>query len=125
MEHKPCGLLSDTYIASDFIAADSVLAIANQPSSGKPLIQPERTILKDSSDLHTELTLRMASLALPYAARRNKAHLVRPASRTGHPVRPASLSQVSQAVIGVGEVDNRVFKIGRFVRHERIIEDLI
>jgi hypothetical protein len=40
------------------------------------------------------------------------------------PLGQRSHDQIIQAVIGIGEVDNRVFESGWFVRHELTIEDL-
>ena len=39
MIEKPCGLLSDPQIASDFARTDSVLAVHDEPQRSKPLIE--------------------------------------------------------------------------------------
>ena len=46
-----------------FIAGDAVLAIAEQPHGGKPLLKADRRILKDGPDLERELLLWMLAVA--------------------------------------------------------------
>ena len=58
VQHEPCGLLSDSQSAADFVGADSVLAVGKHPSSSKPLVQGDRAILENGSDLDRELALR-------------------------------------------------------------------
>src|SRR5262245_55699101 len=66
VEHEPSGLLSDTKSAVDFVRTNAVLRAADQPHSGKPLRQRNRTLFKDRSSLHRKLFL--AIKAFPYAA---------------------------------------------------------
>ena len=49
--------LGDAEIAADFVAGNTVLAVHEQPHCSEPLVQTERRILKDSSDLDGELRL--------------------------------------------------------------------
>ena len=98
-----------------------VLAIGNQPDRRKPFVQPEWRVFEDSSNLHAELTFRMASLALPDAARRDKTDLLRTTTRANDAPRPATRNQVIQAVIRIGEIDNRFSKGGGFLCHDRTL----
>src|SRR5437762_9236862 len=65
VHHEPCRLLSNADGTMYFIGTHPILAIAEHPNSGKPLIQTERRILKDGSNLGRELTLGVHALALP------------------------------------------------------------
>ena len=42
MEHEPRGLLRDAERPSEFVRADPVLGVGDQPHGGKPLVEPER-----------------------------------------------------------------------------------
>ncbi len=57
VHHEPCGLLSDSESASDFVGTDSVLGVHDEPNGNHPLVHAERGILKDSSNLDGELFL--------------------------------------------------------------------
>jgi hypothetical protein len=100
VQHEPCRLLSNTERPHDFVATDAVFAIGNHPDSGKPLIKPNRRIFKDSPDLDRELRLGVASLALPYATRRNESNIGATAGRASNRVWPTPRHQISNAVIG-------------------------
>src|SRR5581483_11615746 len=65
MQHEPCALLSNAKVACNFVAADSVLAVSQHPSCGQPLIQTNRRIFVDGSNLYGEFALRMMASALP------------------------------------------------------------
>ena len=78
VHHEPCRLLSDAEVAGDFATTDSILAVNQQPETSHPLVHPEWTVLKNSSDFHCELFL--AALAEPDAASRDKRMLVRAAT---------------------------------------------
>src|ERR1035437_9470006 len=105
MKHEPCGFLSNTDGAVNLPRANPVLAICDHPDSRKPLVQPERRVFENSSDLDAELRFWVPSLALPDAARRDKADLLRTTSRANDAPRPATRNQVIQAVIRIGEID--------------------
>ena len=66
-EHEPRGLLGDAKRAGQFVAADAVLAVGEQPERGKPLLKADGGILKDGSDLERELRLWVLGVALPTA----------------------------------------------------------
>jgi len=89
LEHKPCGFLADADGAVKFVTGEAVLAIRQLPHSKQPLIQSDSGVLEDGSDLDGELSLRMASLALPEAPRFQKANLLGPAGRAYNAVLPA------------------------------------
>jgi len=118
VEHEPCGFLSNTDGAVNLPRANPVLTICDHPDSRKPLIQPERRVLENSSDLDAELRFWVPSLALPKAARRNKTHVFGAASRTNDALPPAACNQIIQAVVGIGEIDNCFSKSGGFLCHE-------
>ncbi len=106
MEHEPCSLLSNAEGTSDFVAADAILGVGDDPDSGKPLLKAKRRILEDGSYLGGELPLGVGALALPLPLSRQKGHISASASGASNPVGPATLSHIFQAVIGIGEVDN-------------------
>jgi hypothetical protein len=121
-EHEPCSLLTNPQIACNLVAADSVLAIREQPNSREPFIKAERGILENSPYFYRELALWMLDGALPYLAFRNVPRLTLAASWAGYDaIRPAPRYQVVKAIVGVGEIDNRIFEIGWFVAHKSIL----
>jgi hypothetical protein len=78
VEHEPGGLLGDVKRPAQLVARDTVLAIGDQPDSGKPLVEADRRILKDGPDLDRELLL--AALALPNPSGANERVFAMPAS---------------------------------------------
>ena len=99
--------------AVKFPGTDSVLVIADHPKSREPLIQTERRIFKDRSNLDTELRKRVAGLALPNAAGSNKTDVGRAATRAdNNTVRPPTRRKIRKAIVRSGEVDNRFLKGG-------------
>lgn len=107
MKHEPCRLLSDTESAGHFVGANPVLAVGQHPSCGQPLVQADRRILEDGSNLDGELPLGMMARALPDAAGLVERDFSRPASRADNPIRPATRNKVIEAVIRIREVNNR------------------
>lgn len=106
MEHEPSGFLCDTESAVNFPRANTILAVGNHPDRGKPLVQTERAILKNGSDLDGELPPRMLHLAFPNSASRNESHIGASASRTRDAIGPAALNDVVKAVVRIGEIFN-------------------
>jgi hypothetical protein len=106
MQHEPSGFLSDAQITRNLATADSVLAVGKQPHCREPLVQTERRILADSSDLDGELASRMMARTLPSAASAIEgADILRPTSRANdNPIRPAADGQILNANVGVREV---------------------
>jgi hypothetical protein len=108
MEHEPSSFLTDSECPMEFPGGDPVLGISKQPHGWKPLVQAERRVLKDGSDLDGELALWVVTTALPAIVLVGKRHLCATAGRALHyAVRPAFRYQIGQAVFGIGEVNNR------------------
>jgi hypothetical protein len=126
VKHEPCRLLSDLHVSRNLVAADSVLAVGDQPSCGEPFVQRNRGIFHHSSNLDGELTLRMMSAALPEAAIRIELNALRTAGRTGDlAIGPASDREIVDAVVGIREVDDWLLKAlwfghGRFLHDEKV-----
>src|SRR5437868_4002970 len=104
VEHEPCRLLSNLQIAGDFVAADSVLAVDDQPNRGEPLVQSDCGIFHHTSDLDGELPFRVMSGTLPSSPIRVVLHLVRAASRTDDAFGPSADSEIVNAVVRVREI---------------------
>jgi hypothetical protein len=104
VEHEPCGFLSDTDGAMDFVGANAVLGIGNHPDSSQPLIQSNRAILKDGSHLDGELPLSVFLFALPKTASRDEPDINTAASGAGYSIRPAEFDHEVKADIRVREV---------------------
>jgi len=105
MQHEPCRLLSHADRAVEFIAGDSVLAIADHPDRCHPLVQTDWGILKDRADLDGELLL--AAVAEPKPTGLHKRVGVRPATRASNLlVRPAERLRVFKSAVRVREVND-------------------
>src|SRR5438445_13346006 len=61
MQHKPCGLLSDSQSTANLMTTDSVFAVGQHPHCWHPLLQGDRRILENSSQLDGELTTAFAA----------------------------------------------------------------
>jgi hypothetical protein len=68
MKHEPRRLLRDAKSARQFIRANSILAIRQQPHGREPLLMRNRGILEYRPDLERELRTRMLAVALPAAS---------------------------------------------------------
>ena len=79
MQHEPCALLCNANCAMDFIAAHAILAIADHPDRGHPLVERDRRIFKNRADLDCELLL--ASVAEPELTSLHKRIALRTATR--------------------------------------------
>src|ERR1700687_5013563 len=88
MKHEPCGLLGNVQIARHFVAANSILAINDQPHSYQPLVERKRTIFEDRADLDRELALGVIVLTLPQTAGFQKARFFTTAVWTNDATRP-------------------------------------
>src|SRR5205814_3612881 len=51
MEHEPCGLLSHANRARQFVAADPVLRIGDEPHGDEPLVEADGAVFHDGADL--------------------------------------------------------------------------
>jgi hypothetical protein len=94
----------------DFVRANAVLATGNHPDRNEPLIQAERRVFKDRSDLSGKLALGVCALALPFALLRKKRNVITSTSRTNDAIRPAASDQIRKAIIGIVEEYNRFLK---------------
>src|SRR5439155_1160317 len=65
LQHEPCGFLSYTKRAMQFVGTNTVLAIGRQPHCGQPLIKTNRGIFKDRSNFGRKLLLWVWRPALP------------------------------------------------------------
>src|SRR6185437_1224729 len=113
LKHEPCGLLSDSQRVGNFHAANTVLAVNNHPASGHPLVESKSRILKDRSNLKSELLL--ASVAEPNAPRLDERVLGLATSRASDlPSRPAQLHSVFKSALRIGEVNDGLLKRSRY-----------
>lgn len=117
MQHEPRSLLCDTKRTMNFPRTDTVLAVSNHPHYGKPLVQPERRILKDGPSLDAELGLWMAGLTLPQTPGRNKGHVASPASWAHNTIWPPTGNQIGKAVVGIREIPDGLGQRLRFACH--------
>src|SRR5258708_4947529 len=56
LKHEPCRLLSNANISRNLVTGHAVFAIGEHPRRSEPLIQRDRRILINRSDLDGELT---------------------------------------------------------------------
>ncbi len=110
MKQEPCGFLGDAEGARNLARTDAVLGADNDPDSGKPLVPAKCGILKDGSNLRSELPLCVCALALPFFLGGEIAHISASASGTYKTVRPAVGNDVAKAVIGIGKINNGLLK---------------
>src|SRR5581483_3182975 len=80
LKHEPCRLLSYTQGSSDLSAGDSVLAIADHPKCGHPLVEGERRVLENRPNFERELLI--ASTAKPNLASLDEVVSIRLAAGT-------------------------------------------
>ena len=117
MQHEPGGFLSDAKRPVKFPRRDTVAIAGNHPHGGKPLFQAKRRVFEDGPKLDRELSLWMASLALEHPARLDEADILRSACGADYTVRPTTVLEVVQAVVGVGKVLNSFEKSAGLVHH--------
>lgn len=107
MEHEPRGLLGDAECASYFVGTDSVLAVGNHPNGDEPLVERNRGILHDGSDLDGKLPMVMDALALPLPLILEEHSVLTTTGRAGDfAIGPSQLDHEFEAVVGVCEVDD-------------------
>jgi len=119
LKHEPSGLLANADSAVNLIGRNSILAVGELPHGEQPLVQADRRVLKDRADLDGELSLGMSGLALPEVPGRQETDVVRAAGRTDHlAVLPAPRREISDAVLGIGEVSDCFLKGSWFGCHD-------
>jgi hypothetical protein len=109
VQHEPRGLLGHSKCFRNFATAHTVLAVEYQPHCRKPLVQAQRRILKDGSNLRRELPSWMADAALPAQLILQKSDAGATAPWADNAVLPlrATGDKVAQAVILIREVQDR------------------
>lgn len=118
MVHEPCGLLRDSETARNFVTADSVLAIGDQPHCSEPLIETDWRVLEDGSDLERELCALVFRVAFPQPRSLKIRDMIRVAGwATDLTVWPAHRDHEVFAVVPVREVLNRLLECARIFRH--------
>jgi hypothetical protein len=110
----------------NLVAADSVLAVGDHPHSHQPLIEADRRVFKDCSDLDGELAFGMPSLALPYPASWKVFGIGTSAGRANYvTIGPALSHEEGHAVVGVCEVGDGIMQGFRPSVHEVIMKGKI
>jgi hypothetical protein len=107
MQQEPSRLLGDSQVAGHLAGANAVLAISNHPHRHQPLVQRDRRLIENGSDLDGELLAAIRSLALPNTAGLQEHWFLRFAIRTGNALGPALGRKVVQSVVWIVEVNNR------------------
>src|SRR5207244_1505536 len=90
--------------------AFAILVVRHHPNGGKPLLQSDRRVLKDSPDLDRKLLMAVRCPALPDASAGEKCNFTRAATRALHAIRPAQVTQKAEAGIGILKVFDRFKK---------------
>jgi hypothetical protein len=105
VEHEPCAFLRNLHIPRDFVAADSVLAVSEEPGCGEPLVKADGGVFHHSSNLDGEFSLGMMAGASPSPAMCPVINLFVSASRALYDtIRPTLGHKMRNAIIGIGEV---------------------
>jgi hypothetical protein len=111
VHHVPSRFLADAEVAADFVAADAILAVADQPSGCQPLIQAKGRVLEDGSGLQGELRALVSAVALPQPRICQPYHVIRAAVGAFYDaIRPAQARHKGFAVLKISEVLNRFLK---------------
>jgi hypothetical protein len=112
VEHEPCTLLSDSESAGHLAGTNAVLAVAENPISAHPLVESERAVLEDRSNLEAELLL--ATSAEPNPAGLDEGVLLRPATRAANnTIREPQIERVLKGAERIAEVDDCVLQCVR------------
>ena len=107
MQHEPSGLLRNANRTAQLVRTDSVFRIGNQPKGGQPLIQRDRRILQNGSDLDGKLLLFVLRLAFPNLARGQKENVFgTTAGAFDNAIRPTNRLQKIERMIVVGKILN-------------------
>src|SRR5271157_2681698 len=108
VQHEPSGLLSHPKRLRNFATANTVLAVEYQPHCRKPLVQTERRILEDGSNLHRKLPPWMTDATLPAQLILQEANAGTPAPWADDAVLPlrATGDKIAQAVLLIREVQD-------------------
>jgi hypothetical protein len=111
VKHEPSGFLSDTQRPGNFAGTDTILGIGDEPHTGEPLLQTQRGVFEDSSNLRGKLPLGMGALALPLFLSGEEGYVL---AATGwandNTIGPSLHSHEFKAVIDIGEVNDCLLK---------------
>lgn len=120
VDHKPRGFLRDADGSVDFVRTNPVFAIGDHPNRHQPLIQTERGILEDGSDLDRKLSALMLALALPLLLLGKERNVCAATSRTDNAIGPSAGHKVINAVLRIREIYDCRLQCFRvcFVRHD-------
>jgi hypothetical protein len=124
LKHKPTRLLGDLDGAGYFVRTDAVLAVRQHPHREQPLVQADRGVLENGSDLDAELRPGMPALALPDAPCGHKGDIRTSAGRADYAVFPAPNAKEANAVINVGKIDDCFLKRLWFGCHKPIMRQV-
>src|SRR5262249_44287802 len=83
-QHEPRGFLGYAKGARQFVAADAVLAVGEQPEGREPLLQTDGGVFEDGPDLEGELRAGMLRVALVAPLSLQIGDVVGPAGRAGY-----------------------------------------
>lgn len=114
MIHEPRRLLRDLDSSVNLVRIHAVFAVHNLPHGKQPLVQAQRRVFKDRSSLGGKLPQGVLAATLPTVVLSLEQNLRASATRTGNAVRPPMRDKILTAIIGAGEVENRILKRVRF-----------
>jgi hypothetical protein len=113
VQHEPRGFLSHANGAMQFVAGDSILAVADHPYCRHPLIEANRRILEYRSNLGRELLF--AAIAKPELTSLNKRIALGFAARANNlAICPAEKLRIFKCASSVREVNHCLLKSYRF-----------
>jgi hypothetical protein len=102
MKQEPRAFLSDANAPVNLTRANAVLGVNDQPNSSQPLVEADRAILHDGSQLDAKMLF--ASLANPNAASLNKRVRVAITAGASDAIRPADRNHAAKRGVWIGEV---------------------
>lgn len=104
-KHEPRGFLGDAQTPRHFVGADAVLGIGQHPDRGKPLVQPERRVLKDCPELNRELLAAGAAFPDPASLEEHRVGRVTVGAHDAR--RPAQELKELERDVRVSEITDR------------------
>src|SRR5271157_1340911 len=123
MQHEPRSLLGDSKRTRNLATTHTILAVEDHPHCRKPLVQAERRILEDGSNLDRKLPPWMAHAALPAQLILEKPDARTTASRADNAVLPLRTTgdKIAKAILLIGEVQDCLLQGLWFVFHALIV----
>lgn len=121
VQHEPRGRLANAQSARKLQAADAVLGVSDAPDCDEPLLERQRAILENRSDLDAELLAAILRLALQQRAGTDNADLLVPAcGASDFAIRPFDGEHGFEADFGVGKVSDGLQQGFRGVFNHRL-----